>query len=76
MSELTDSARRCVYHGYDANGEFYIKVITTSADGGEGPFEDEIQLTRLECQKISKHMQFGKKGEERMVESVEGKEVK
>lgn len=74
--KLTDSARRRVYHGYDDAGDFSIKVVTTSVDGSEGPFEDEIQLTRLECQKIAKHMQFGKKGEERVFESAEGKEVK
>ena len=75
MSELTDCAHRRVYHGYDANGDFYINVVTESTDG-EGPFEDKVQLTRLECAKISKHMQFGKKGEERVVETVEGREVK
>lgn len=71
---LTDYAHRRVYHGYDENGDFHIKVVMSSTDG-EGPFKDSVELTRLECQKISKHMQFGKKGEERVVETVEGEEI-
>lgn len=66
--------RRAVYHGYGIDGEFYIRTVEESP--GEGAEQKTVALSRAECQNISKHMQFGKKGEERVVETVDGKEVK
>lgn len=66
--------RRTVYHGYDAEGNFNIKV--TEQIPGFATEEYSITLIRSECAKISKHMQFGKKGEERVMETVNGNEVK
>lgn len=65
--------RRAVYYGYGVTGVFYIKVVHETPDGDGS--EQQIDLTRSECQKVSKHMQFGKKGEKRVVESVDGKEL-
>ncbi len=66
--------RRLVYHGFADSGEFLIKVVEESP--GMAREEAQIALTRAECQKISKHMQFGKKGEERVIETVNGVEMK
>ena len=66
--------RRLILHGYNADGSFEIKVSET--EPGAGPEVETSTLTRSECQKISKHMQFGKKGEQRVIETVDGKEVK
>lgn len=66
--------RRIILHGYNDKGQF---VITASEETpGFAREEQSITLTRAECQKISKHMTFGKKGDERMIETVEGVEVK
>jgi hypothetical protein len=68
--------RRLVYYGYNADGDFEIK-IKVEAPGCVGVHIEEtepLQLSRAECQKISKHMQFGKKGEERVIERINGKE--
>lgn len=64
--------RRVVQHGYDKDGDFTISV--SESDPGFLTEEQNITLTRAECQKISKHMQFGKRGEERLMETVNGKE--
>lgn len=66
--------RRIIYHGYNAEGEFVIKAAEENP--GFAREEQSITLTRAECSKISKHMQFGKKGEERVIETVNGEEVK
>lgn len=72
MSE-NKAVRRVVYHGYNADGEFCLKV--QEAVPGFAPVTQEVTLLRSECQKISKHMQFGKKGEERVIETVNGRET-
>lgn len=66
--------RRLVLHGYDKDGNFVIRV--SESNPGFLTEEQTIALTRAECQKISKHMQFGKKGEQRVIETVNGEEVK
>lgn len=66
--------KRMVYYGYIKNGLFTINVHDDEAS--EKHFSGEVALTRAECQKIAKHMQFGKKGEERHMETVNGVEVK
>jgi len=66
--------RRIITHGYNDKGEFVITAAEESP--GFAREEQTITLTRAECQKISKHMQFGKKGEERVIETVNGVEVK
>jgi len=70
--------RRLVYYGYNDAGDFEIKVkVEVPGCVSDHTEETEpLQLTRAECAKISKHMQFGKKGEERVIEFVNGKEVK
>lgn len=70
--------RRLVYYGYNAEGDFEIKIkVQVPGCAGDHIEETEpLHLTRAECQKISKHMQFGKKGEERVMEFVNGKEIK
>lgn len=65
--------KRTVTHGYDKDGQFYITVVERIP--GFTPTDESISLLRVECAKISKHMQFGKKGEERVIETVNGKEV-
>jgi hypothetical protein len=65
--------RRIVHHGYDKDGNFTIRV--SESDPGFLTEEQNITLTRAECQKVSKHMQFGKKGEERVIDTVDGKEI-
>ncbi len=67
---------RTVYYGYNVTGEFHVRIYERSAEHAEPDKEQFAALTRSECQKIAKHMQFGKKGEERVVESVDGKELK
>lgn len=64
--------RRIVYHGYSENYDFHIKVIEESP---ESIAITQVTLTRLECQKVLKHMQFGKKGETRVIETVNGEVV-
>lgn len=66
--------RRVIQYGYTEKGEFEISVVEESP--GMHREESRVYLTRAECQKISKHMQFGKKGEERVIETVNGEEVK
>jgi hypothetical protein len=66
--------RRVVQHGYDKDGEFVIRVREDVP--GFAPVEQEISLLRIECNKIAKHMTFGKKGDERVIETVNGVEVK
>lgn len=61
--------RRLVYYGYNKNGDFEIKVV-------EADFEFTSILTRAECNKIANHMKFGKKGDQRVIEFVDGREVK
>jgi len=65
--------RRVVTYGYGADGEFGIHV--SESRPGFVSEERWVYLTRAECQKIQKHMQFGKKGDERVMETVDGKEV-
>lgn len=65
--------RRTVYYGYNAAGEFHVRIYDESP--GDESKEHFVALTRAECQKISKHMQFGKKGDERVIDTVNGKEV-
>lgn len=65
--------RRVITHGYNEDGNFTIRV--SESDPGFLTEEQNITLTRAECQKISKHMQFGKKGDERAIDTVNGKEV-
>lgn len=66
--------RRVLQYGYDKEGQFVIQVREDNP--GFAYLEQSVDLTRAECQKISKHMQFGKKGEERMLETVNGVEIK
>ena len=66
--------RRLILHGYNADGSFEIKVSETEM--GSGPEVETITLTRAECQKVSKHMQYGKKGEQRVIETVNGEIIK
>lgn len=65
--------RRVVYYGYDKDGNFTIRVSESAP--GTAAEEQNITLTRAECQKVSKHMQFGKKGEERVIDTVNGREI-
>ena len=62
--------RRLIYHGYNEQSEFLIKVVEESP--GLARDEQQIVLTRMECNKILKHMLYGKKGEERVIETVNG----
>lgn len=62
--------RRTVYYGYDNSGTFRIKVV--EQEGNEN-VEDLVEIKRSECQKISKLMQFGKRNEERVIETVDGR---
>lgn len=67
---------RTVYYGYNPNGEFQIRIYERSAQHDDPDKEQFAALTRAECNKISNHMKFGKKGDERVMEFVNGKEVK
>lgn len=65
--------RRIINYGYNNAGHF---VITAAEENpGFAHEEQSITLTRTECQKISNHMKFGKKGEERVIDTVNGKEI-
>jgi hypothetical protein len=66
--------RRVVNFGYDKEGEFFIGL--TVQEPGMATVESQVFLLRSECAKISKHMQFGKKGDERHMETVNGREIK
>lgn len=52
--------RRVLQYGYDKEGQFVIQA--REDDHGQPYLEQLVSLSRAECQKISKHMQFGKKG--------------
>jgi hypothetical protein len=67
--------KRVVQYGYDQGGRFVIQVVEDDYRN-QSCSDQTISLTRAECQKILKHMQFGKKGEQRVVESVDGAEIK
>lgn len=66
--------RRLVYYGYNSEGKFTIN--TCESDPGFATEEQTLTLTRAECQKILKQMQFGKKGDERVIETVDGRELR
>lgn len=66
--------KRSVVYGYGVEGQFGITINEEERDGTKR--EDSVVLSRAESAKISKLMQFGKTGEVRIVEYVDGKEVK
>jgi hypothetical protein len=73
--------RRRIDYGYNEKGEFVIELTEAALedDGetiAEGPFESSIILMRKECQRISKHMEFGKKGDMRSLKTMNGELTK
>ena len=51
-------------YGYHKNGKFIIATTDHLVSLGAGdPGENVIELDRDVCQKIAKHMQFGRKGD-------------
>lgn len=69
-----------IVYGYQQDGAFLIATVRDDMlsddinDIKEGidavPTEGEsyVEISRADCQKIAKHMQFGKKGEIRVVD--------
>lgn len=66
--------RRVTMYGYNDRGEFAITV--NQQEPGHPAKEESLLLSRVECTRISKLMQFGRKGEVRVIETVEGREIK